>query len=106
MFTGPFRRFLSCIFLLACGLPVGAQVVPNHYTVLLEDPPVASRFQSREEMRSAPAAAYRTQIEAKQQALRRELESRDVQVTGSVADLLNAVFVTAPVEHAADLLNI
>jgi len=87
-------------------LPGFAQFVPNRYTLLLDDPPVASRFQARAEMQSAAAAAYRTQIEARQRAVIGELTARRIPVTGSVTDLLNAVFVTAPAGRVSEMLSI
>jgi len=107
MFRGPVGKALRCaIPFFFSILPGFAQFVPNRYTLLLEDPPVASRFQKREEMQSAAANAYRAQIEARQQEVIRELRSRNIQVTGSVSDLLNAVFVTAPASRISEMLGI
>ena len=60
-----------------CGIPSFAQFVPNRYTVLLEDPPVATRSPRREDMQTAAAVGYRNRIEAPQQQVRRELASRN-----------------------------
>ena len=107
MLPGLLRKALpSAIPFLFSILPVFAQFVPNRYILLLEDPPVASRFQKREEMQSGPAIAYRAQIAAKQQNVIRELRSRNIQVTGSVMDLLNAIFVTAPADRVSEMLTI
>jgi uncharacterized protein (TIGR03437 family) len=92
---------------LCIALPISSQnrsipkaakstLIPNRYTVILADPAVGARFASREDMRGTAAAAYRAQIVGKQDALRREIESRGMRVTGSVTDMLNALFVTAP----------
>ena len=71
-------------------------LIPGRYTVILSDPAVGAQFASREDMRGTAAAAYRAQIVGKQDALRRQIESRGMRVTGSVTDMLNALFVTAP----------
>jgi len=63
--------------LVLCGIPNFAQSVPNRYTVLLEDPPVATRFPRPEDLQTAAAVGYRNQIEARQQQVRRELASRN-----------------------------
>lgn len=80
--------------------------VPNRYTVVLADPPVASRFASREDMQAPDADVYRQQIKARQTSLTSEIESRGMRVTGSVTDLLNALFVTASADHVAELQSL
>jgi minor extracellular serine protease Vpr len=82
------------------------QFVPNRYTLLLEDPPVSSRFVSREEMRTQAADAYRKQVETKQAAVLRTLGARGITVTGSVSELLNAIFVSAPADRVPELAAI
>src|SRR6516164_1021252 len=58
---------ISSFFVLV--VPGFAQLAPNRYTLLLEDPPVAERFARREEMLSAAGATFRAQIEAKQRTV-------------------------------------
>ena len=89
--------------LLAGATPGLAQFVPNRYTLLLEDPPVSSRFVSREEMGTQAAQAYRQQIETRQSAILRTLASRSITVTGSVTEVLNAIFVNASADRVAEL---
>ncbi len=86
--------------------PVKRVIVPNRYTVGLQDPPVSARFATRDEMQSATAASYRAQIKAAQAALTREIETRGMRVTGSVTDLVNVLFVTATPNHLAELQNL
>jgi minor extracellular serine protease Vpr len=83
-----------------------AQYAPNRYALFLEDPPVSARFTTREEMRTTAGVAYRQQIESAQEAVKRDLESRNIQVAGSVSTLLNAVFVVAGPERLAELRTI
>ncbi len=80
--------------------------VPNRYTVVLADAPVASRFASREEMQTADADVYRQQIKSRQASLKADIESRGMRVTGSVTDLLNALFVTATPDRVAELQSL
>lgn len=86
--------------------PVKRTLVPNRYTVTLADPPVSARFATREEMQTATAASYRAQLKATQAAMTREIQSRGMIVTGSVTDLLNALFVTATPDHLAALQSL
>ena len=87
-------------------LPALAQFVPNRYTVLLEDPPVSSRFARREEMQNAAAVAYRQQVERRQAAIIQDLRSRNIQVTGSESLLINAVYVTATPDRVAEIASV
>ena len=75
----------------------------NHYAVILEDPAVLDRFPTREGARSAAAQRYRQQIEARQLALKTELESRNFQVVGSVSTSSNALFVVTTPERVPEL---
>jgi minor extracellular serine protease Vpr len=99
--------FKGLIFLVVfwfAGLSPGfAQLASNRYALVLEDPPVSSRFATREAVQSDEAKSYRAEIESRQQTLRRELAVRNIQVTGSVSTLLNAVFVVAPKERLDEL---
>ena len=96
--------------LLAIGIvaSLGAvpQTAPNRYALILEDPPVSDRFVSRTELDSVGARSYRQQIEARQQLLRKELASRNFQVTGTVSTVLNAIFVMSPKERLAELRSL
>src|SRR5205823_2657997 len=97
------RVMIAAVALSPLGVPAWAQFVPNRYTLILEDPPVSSRFVSRDAMRTQAAEAYRGQIETRQAAVLRTLASRGVTVTGSVSELLNAIFVTAPADRVPEL---
>jgi len=112
------RHLLQCAILsIICGtFPAFAQqhgpnrphavFVPNRYTVVLVDTPVSSRFDTRDEMQTPAADVIRQQIKAKQASLTAEIESRGMHVTGSVTDLLNALFVTATPDHLAELQSL
>ncbi len=80
-----------------------AQFVPNRYALILEDAPVTSQYASPASARTLAAVNYRQQIEARQSALRAQLDARQIQVTGSASTLLNAIFVAAPQSRVAEL---
>ncbi len=96
----PFRSVLLVMVSAAVAL---SQTAPNRYALILEDPPVAERFASRETTRSVAAQSYQKQIAAKQRALRGELDTHHIVITGSADTLLNAVFVTATKDRIAEL---
>lgn len=83
--------------LVAAGLDTG------RYAVILTDSSVAQHFASLKGARGAAMAVYRQQVVAKQAALRQEIEKRKLRVTGAVQTLLNAVFVAASRDQAAQL---
>lgn len=100
------RTYRAVLLALAVVLATGvcyAQYAANRYVLILEDPPVSARFTSKDKVRSAAAQTYAQQIQARQKALRTELASRKIQVTGSASTLLNAVFVAASKDRLAEL---
>ena len=98
----------SLLLLVSTGLSTAAaQTVPNRYTLILDDPPLSARFPStRGDRRSIAVESYRRQIIARQDALKRELQSRNIQVTGAVQSVLNAVFVTARPDRVNELKSL
>jgi subtilisin family serine protease len=83
-----------------------SQFIPNRYTLVLSDPPVAGRFTSREALKTAQADTFRRQIETAQAQMKSELAARNFQVLGSVSVLQNAIFVAAPASRVAELQSI
>ena len=96
-------RVSSFFFFL---LPSFAQLAPNRYILLLNEPPVAERFRKREDVLSTAGTAYRAQLEARQRTVMADLAARKIQVTGSTATLINAIFVTAPASRVSEMLGI
>jgi hypothetical protein len=96
---------LSVIFVLFTTSSL-AQLLPNRYILTLQDQPVTTRFTARAEMQGAQAAAYRTQIEARQAAIKSNLAARIISVTGSVSVLQNLIFVAAPASRVAEMQSI
>src|SRR5690242_7057093 len=95
-----------CVALAAAALPALSQQYSDQYALILSDEPVITRFQGRDAHRSAAAEAYRRQISTAQQTVRAAARSRRVNVTGSADTVLNAVFVHATPEQAADLKSV
>lgn len=98
------KQVLLC-FLVICPI-YAARPVSNRYALLLDDPPVSRFYATRESHASPAAATYRAQLRAAHAALRSEIATRGLIVTGEVDTLLNAVFVAAPPERAAELASI
>src|ERR1035437_5555104 len=105
MSPGKFSWALFCAVasLLIGAAPGFAQFARNRYALVLSDPPVASRYLTRESLAAAEARTYRQTLELRQRAVRQELQSRKIAVTGSVTTLLNAIFVVAPPDRVDEL---
>ena len=73
------------------------------YALVLEDPPVARKVASRAALHGAVAQAHLQRIRSAQSGVLAELARRNVKVTSTAQTLLNAVFVTATREEAAQL---
>lgn len=76
------------------------------YALVLADPPVAQTSQSRSALRSAAAKTRVESLRTAQGTVLAELARRKVAVQGSSQILLNAIFVSATRETAAQLLAI
>lgn len=73
------------------------------WAVILKGAPVAERFSSRAEMASVQAMAERRQVELAQTEFSARLAERKIRRLGAVADLLNAVFISASEAQAAEI---
>ncbi|MCX6637693.1 MAG: S8 family serine peptidase, partial [Acidobacteria bacterium] len=96
----------GAIALAAGALLAAVQPPGGKYAVILEDEPVGRHMAGRAGLRSAAAIEYRGRVVASQAAVRREIERRNLRVTGSVETLLNAVFVQASPGRAAELRGV
>ena len=76
------------------------------YALVLEDPPVAQKAQSRATLRSAEAQAHLRKIRGAQSLVLAELAARKVRVSATSQVLVNAIFVRIAPEQAAALKNI
>jgi uncharacterized protein (TIGR03437 family) len=98
------RRLFAVFALLTVFAFTGlAQTAPRRYTLILEDPPAAHQFRNA---RAPEAVTYRQQIQAKQRALRAQLESRKITVIGSVRTVLNAMFVVTTPDRVNELKSL
>ena len=100
------QRTISALFLLvfaAFGQPRGRMA---EYALLLADAPVAQGSQSRLALRSAAVEARVQSLRAAQGGVLAELARRKVAVRGTSQVLVNAIFVTATRDTAAQLLAI
>lgn len=91
--------------LLLAGLlaMTGAARDADRYALILEDPPVVAQIHAREELESLRTREAAGRLLARQEAVRRELARRNIQVTGAAHLLVNAVFVRARPEQAEEL---
>ena len=80
--------------------------IPDRYTLVLSDAPVAERFASRENLQTAQADTYRKQVEAAQAQVKSQLAARHFEVLGSVSMLQNVIFVSAPASRLGELQSI
>jgi subtilisin family serine protease len=100
------RRAVSALFLpvfAAFGQTIGR---PAYYALLLAGAPVAQTNHSRLALESAEAKARAQSLRNAQSSVLAELGRRHVKVTGSAQVLVNAVFVSATRDTAAQLLDI
>ena len=79
---------------------------PADYALVLDDAPVARKVESRAALHGAVAQAHLQRIRTAQSGVLAELARRKVRVISTAQTLLNAVFVTAPREEAAQLAGI
>ena len=76
---------------------------PNRYILFLADQPLTAKFASRDQLQTAAAVSYRQTLEARQQSIKQDLIGRKIEVAGSVATVMNAIFVVATPERLAEL---
>lgn len=92
----------ALLLLIAC-LMLPAAEGSGRYALILNDPPMADRFHTPEEMRSDAAKAYRRKLEAAQRTLHAELNRRQIRVTGAAQVVSNALFVEISADRVAEL---
>ena len=97
------RAFIIVVAASVTALPGFGQYARNRYALILQDEPVASRFVTRDQMRTAGADGYRRQLALRQSSVHQELARRGVPVISSVSEVLNAVFVSATPDRVAEL---
>lgn len=96
------RYYLFLLTLHTIPVLSGAQTY-ERYALILNDPPAGEFSESHKNAPKAVTESHRQQILAAQNSLRSELARRNFAVTGSVQTVLNAVFVRAAPDRAAEL---
>ena len=76
------------------------------YALVLEDPPIAQKVQSRAALKSSEAQAHLVKVRGAQRSVMAELSRRNVRVSSTAQVLVNAVFVRVAPEDAAALKTI
>jgi uncharacterized protein (TIGR03437 family) len=76
------------------------------YALVLEDPPVAQKVQSRVALQSSEAQAHLQKVRGAQRRVLAELATRKVRVSSTSQVLVNAIFVRVAPGEAAALKNI
>ena len=93
------------LMLLASAASPQTSTRPVDYALILDDPPVARKVESRAALHGALAQAHLQRIRTAQSSVLAELARRNVKVISTAQTLLNAVFVTATREEAAHLVG-
>ncbi|MCX6634860.1 MAG: hypothetical protein NT090_07230, partial [Acidobacteria bacterium] len=99
-------RRLSVVLLLllaVAGVFPAAAGRLDRFALVLEDPPVAARVESRKDLARSAATDALGRIRAVQTALRQALGERKIRVTGAAQTLVNAVFVAADESRVEEL---
>jgi uncharacterized protein (TIGR03437 family) len=92
---------LSVILLLLPALAGAGRL--DRWALVLEDPPVAARIESRQELARPAATDAASRIRQAQAGVRAALAGRGITVTGAAGTLVNAVFVAAGEDRVAEL---
>src|ERR1700682_4983388 len=94
---------MSGIFTVGLMLMAAAHAPNERYAVVLTEPQVAEFSASHKNALAADIENQRQKIRTAQASLRHELKRRGFAVTGSVENVLNAVFVLSPPDRVAEL---
>jgi len=97
---------VSVLFLLVTAAFAQTRSRLAEYALVLEDPPVAQKVQSRVALQGAEAQAHLQKVRGAQSRVLAELAARKVRVSSTSQILVNAIFVRIAPEQAAALKNI
>src|ERR1035441_9427453 len=97
---------ISALLLLAFAARAQTSRPLAEYALVLEDPPVAQKAQSRVALQSSAAQAHLQKIRGAQSRVLAELARRKVRVASTSQILVNAIFVRVAPDGAAALKNI
>jgi minor extracellular serine protease Vpr len=97
---------VSVLFLLVTAAFAQTRSRLAEYALVLEDPPVAQKAQTRVALQSSEARAHLQKVRGAQSRVLAELAARKVRVSSTSQTLVNAIFVRIAPEQAAALKNI
>src|SRR5664280_3622809 len=97
---------VSVLFLLVTAAFAQTRSRLAEYALVLEDPPVAQKVQSRVALQGAEAQAHLQKVRGAQSRVLAELAARKVRVSATSQILVNAIFVRVAPQDAAALKNI
>src|ERR1035438_551559 len=97
---------VSVLLLLVSATFAQARSRLAEYALVLEDPPVAQKAQSRVALQSAEAQAHLQKVRGAQRLVLAELAARSEEHTSELQILVNAIFVRVAPQDAAALKNI
>src|ERR1035437_8108721 len=102
---GAMKRIFVLLLLVAAAFAQPRSRLAE-YALVLEDPPVAQKAQSRVALQSAEARAHLQKVRGAQGLVLAELAARKVRVNSTSQILVNAIFVRVAPEEAAALKNV
>src|ERR1035437_6435891 len=97
------KRAISALLLLVFAAFSQTRSHLVDYALLFDDPPVAQKYHSRVALQSAEAATESRRLRDLQSPVLAEPQRRQVHVQGALQALVNAIFVAATAETAAQL---
>src|SRR5450759_158304 len=97
---------VSVLFLLVTAAFAQTRSRLAEYALVLEDPPVAQKAQTRVALQSAAAQAHLKKVRSAQSSVLAELATRNVRVSSTSQILVNAIFVRVAPQDTAALKNI
>src|ERR1035437_262218 len=97
---------VSVLFLLVTAAFAQTRSRLAEYALVLEDPPVAQKAQTRVALQSAAAQAHLQKVRAAQSRVLAELAARKVRVSATSQILVNAIFVRIAPDQGAALQHI
>src|ERR1019366_4652740 len=106
MYQGVARNRTSVLLLLVTAAFAQTRRPMAEYALVLEDPPVAQKAQSRVALQSPAALAHLQKIRGAQGRVLAELARRNVRVASTAQILVNAIFVRIAPPDTAALKNI
>src|ERR1035437_5628434 len=106
LYLGVAMKRISVLLLLVTAAYAQTRSRLAEYALILEDPPVAQKAQSRMALQSSVAQAHLQKVRGAQSRVLAELAARKVRVSSTSQILVNAIFVRIAPEQASALKNI